>query len=143
MVKRNKRKPDELNDPALLDAFLDRTLPCDLFHHREHLRIAWLLLRQHGDFAEAAVAFRRSLRAYATACGGAGKYHETLTWAWLALVQARMVDERGLALEVDLDSRAFLLRCPDLLDARGALAGHYDLDALLLSDLARRVLVLP
>ena len=133
----------ELHDEALLAGFLDRTLPCDLFHHREHLRVAWLLLRQHGDFGEAGVEFRKSLKVYATACGGAGKYHETLTWVWLALVQGRMVDASGVALEADRDSRAFLARCPELLDARAALAPQYDLDALLLSDRARRVLVLP
>ena len=137
------RDPGELHDEALLAAFEGRTLPCDLFHHREHLRVAWLLLRRHGDFGEAGVAFRASLKAYATACGGAGKYHETLTWAWLSLVQARMVDASGLELRADRDSRTFLARCPELLDVRAALGAHYDADAIGQSDLARRVLVLP
>lgn len=125
-------------DAALLAAFVAGTLPGPAFGHAEHLRVAFLFLRTHADFAAAALAFRAALRRYVAGLGAAERYHETLTWAWLALCRERMEGHE------DPDSRAFLARCPDLLDPRGgALARRYDLAALLADPLARRVFVLP
>jgi hypothetical protein len=128
--------PAGLSDDELLARFSDRSLPSFAFGHREHLRVAFALLAKHGDFGEAAVAFRRLLRAYAEAHGAAGRYHETMTWAYLALVHERMSGHE--------DADSMLRAHPDLLDHRGgALARHYDVDALLADEVARRVLVLP
>ena len=40
-----KEKPDV---PELLDRFVDTTLPADQFHHRQHVQVAWLFVRNHG-----------------------------------------------------------------------------------------------
>jgi hypothetical protein len=127
---------DHLDDAELVARFEAATLPPADYRHREHLRVGFAMLRG-AELAEAAQRFRRALQRYVAAIGAADKYHETLTWAYLVLVQQRMRDG-------DADSRAFLARHPDLLDHRGgALARYYDVAAITASPIARRVFVLP
>jgi hypothetical protein len=117
-------------------AFEDASLPQDLFRHRDHLLVAFTYLRAH-PFAEAAPRFAANLRRYAEAHGAAGKYHETVTWAYMAIVQERMRAAPELGFE------ELLAANPDLLDAKaGALADYYDTETLA-SPLAREVFVLP
>jgi hypothetical protein len=127
-------------DDALFAAFLDCTLPPAQLGHPEHVRLAYLFLRRHPDFGDAAVAFRSALRRYVTAVGAADRYHETLTWAYLALIAERIErDGQGIA-----DSHQFIARWPELIDHRaGALAAVYDVAEVTASPLARRVFVLP
>lgn len=128
---------DHLSDDELVARFEGATLAPDDYRHREHLRIAFAMLRG-ADLGEAAVRFRRAMQAYAAAVGATAKYHETLTWAYLVLVHQRM---HGAA---DAGSLDFLARHPDLLDHRGgALARHYDVAAITASPVARRIFVLP
>jgi hypothetical protein len=37
-----------LPDASFLTAFFSLTLPNSAFHHRDHLRLAWLAARRHG-----------------------------------------------------------------------------------------------
>jgi hypothetical protein len=130
--------PDVLDDDALFAAFATATLPKADFHHREHLRVAFIFLARHGDFGEGAVAFRAALRRFAETHGITRVLHETLTWAYLALVHERMASGRFA------DSRAFLAAWPDLLDHKGgALARCYDVAAITASPAARAMFVLP
>jgi hypothetical protein len=127
------------NDDALVDAFTALTIRPEDFHHREHLRVAFALLRREGgDLAAAAVAFRALLQRFAAAAGVTAKYHETLTWAYLALIAERMHGH-------DYASSAELLaENADLLDHKGgAIARYYDVAAITQSPLARAVFVLP
>jgi len=128
---------DHLDDATLVARFEQLELPPTDFHHREHVRLAFAML-QGADFAEAALRFRRALKRFAAAAGAHGKYHETLTWAYLALV-ARCMDERSYATSFELlDAR------PDLLDHKtGLLARYYDVAEIAASPVARRVFVLP
>ncbi|HWE22438.1 MAG TPA: hypothetical protein VG496_00735 [Myxococcales bacterium] len=129
--------PNELDDEALVTAFERAELGSSEFRHREHVRAAYVYLARHGDFAEAAHRFRTALRRFAAAHGVANRYHETLTWAYLALINDRM---HGAPLE---GSVALLRRCPELLDGRALLGRYYDVDALLRSPRARDVFLLP
>ena len=129
--------PPELDDATLLARFESLELAAGEFHHREHIRLAFAMLRG-ADFGEAALRFRAGLRRFATAAGAPAKYHETLTWAYLALV-ARCMAERDYP-----SSLALLDARPDLLDHRnGLIARYYDVAAITASPLARRVFVLP
>jgi hypothetical protein len=119
----------ELDDDALLAAFEAGTI--EPFRHREHVRVGFAMLARDGDLATAALGFRRGLRRI-----GGPKYHETLTWAYLAVIAERM-HGRGYR-----SSQELLADHPDLLDRR-VLARHYDLDAIVASPLARAVFVLP
>lgn len=127
-----------MDDNELLEAFTNLTLPPADYHHREHVRVAFTLLRREGDFAAAAVTFRSLLQRFAAAAGVKGKYHETLTWAYLALIAERMHGHEYRT------SAELLADHPDLLDHKGgAIARYYDVAAITQSPLARSVFVLP
>jgi len=129
---------DTTDDATLLARFEAlEVAPAD-FHHAEHIRLAFSMLAAEVDFGRAAIRFRDALIRFATSIGAPGKYHETLTWAYLALVHERMVAGTYAS------SLELLTAHPDLADHRtGALARYYDLDAITASPLARRVFVLP
>ena len=141
-------RSDELDDRGLVAAFEALAIAPAAFRHREHVRLAYAMLAG-ADFGEASVRYRRALQRFAHAAGAATRYHETLTWAYLAIVHRRMHeampdpagDSRG---DAPGGSLAFLARHPDLLDHRGgALARYYDVAAITACPVARRVFVLP
>ena len=112
-----------MTDAAFLKALEDGSLPGDLFDHRAHLRLTWLLLRRDGE-AGGTRAVEQRLRAFSAAKGAAHKFHLTLTRAWAAHVAAalRACPETG-------DFERFLARSPQLLDP-ALLAPHYRPDTL-------------
>jgi hypothetical protein len=125
-----------MTDDELITRFTELSLPAAAFGHREHVRLAFAVLAKHQDFGDAAIEYRQLLRAFARHHGVPGKYHETITWAYLAIVHERMA---GFA-----DSEAMVAANPDLLDHQtGALAHYYDVGALIADPVARRVFVLP
>jgi len=124
-----------MNDADFLRALERRELAPAAFTHAAHLRAAYLYLRDLG-FDAALPRIRRSIREYAAHLGQPDKYHETITVAYLALIQQRLLergDGGGWAgferLNADLFRRDLLLR-------------HYR-RAELESPLARRTFVLP
>ncbi len=126
------------DDRDLLRAVEDLTFPAARFGHREHVRLAWIVLAAQPDLAKGGVRFVRALRRYVDHVGAADKYHETLTWAYLAIIREAMEGRD------DPDSEAFVAAHPELLDHRGgALARRYDVDAVTADPRARRVFVLP
>ena len=128
---------DALDDATLAGRFEALQIAPGDFGHREHVRLAFAML-DGADFGDAAVRFRRALRSFANAVGADAKYHETLTWAYLSLVNERM-QTAAFASSFEL-----LAAHPDLLDHRnGALATLYDVAAITASPLARRAFVLP
>jgi hypothetical protein len=126
-----------MNDCEFLTAFEDGSLAEDRFHHRDHVRAAWLLLR---DIPPAAALdrFASALRRFAAAKGKTGLYHETITWAYLLLINERM-ERGGRARQWD----EFAAENPDLLTWRPSVLDGYYRPETLGSDLARRVFVLP
>jgi hypothetical protein len=129
---------DPLSDAELVARFEALAIAPAQFRHREHVRLAYAMLRG-ADFGEAAVRFRRALRRFAEAAGAAARYHETLTWAYLALVAQRMAEDPSVA-----SSHELIARYPELADHRhGAIARYYDVAAITGSALARAVFVLP
>jgi hypothetical protein len=125
-----------IDDDPWVQGFEARTLPARAFDHAAHLRVAWALLRTL-PFEDAAPRFVRGLRAYADANGVGGKFHATVTWAYLALVAERLADPALAALSFE----AFVARAPELA-GRAALEAMYPPGALA-SETARRVFVLP
>lgn len=128
------------SEPAaeLLAAFEDLSLnPAD-FTHRRHLEFAWRHLQRDG-FPVGAVRYVDRLKAYVAHVGASGKYHETITWAYLVLLN----EERVLRSFPEESFEAMIERRPDLLDHRnGALSRSYS-KAQLDSPDTRRVFVLP
>lgn len=120
-------------DPAWLErvlaGFADLTLPPSEFDHRAHLVIALSYVRSFGH--DALPLLRSALRCYLERhTGDTRAYHETLTAAWLRLVDAFDRPRRGLGL-AEAASHV-VARFPD----RHGLATHYT-QSRLMSDEAR------
>jgi hypothetical protein len=126
-----------LDDATLLREFEDGTLSPSAFHHREHVRVAWLYLKTEPPLA-ALARFAEGLKRFAAAQGHAGLYHETITWAFLLLIRERMEREGSGA-----TSEEFAEQNPDLLTWKPSILDHYYRPETLGSELARRVFVMP
>jgi hypothetical protein len=125
--------PDER---AFMDAFRTGDLGTDAFHHRDHVRMAWLYVRAFGPVA-AVGRFTDDLRRFAVAKGVPRLYHATITGAYLALVGERWQADREASWEAFAAAHADLLRWkPSVLD------GYYSAERLW-SDLAREQFLLP
>jgi len=72
-----------MTDAEFQCAFEDTTL--EPFHHRDHLRVTFLYLRQFGE-AGTRERLGPAILRYAAARNVAHKYHETITAAWICLV---------------------------------------------------------
>ncbi len=124
-----------LSDDAFVDAFESCTLPKQSFHHRDHIRLAWLYLRE-GELPVAAARIERSIRGFAAHLGVSEKYHQTITFVWLRLVEAAMRQFPGGGTLED-----FLRQHPELLDQN--LPFQFYSRERLLSDGARSAWVEP
>jgi hypothetical protein len=113
------------------------TLPEDQFHHAGHLHAAWLYLSRF-PAAEAIARFSEALRSYAASLGKADRYHETITWAYLFLL-----NERIRRSEPEATWEQFAAAHPDLLDWKNSILLKYYRPETLASDLARRVFLMP
>ena len=123
-----------MTDVELLAALENGTLPESAFRHETHVRVAYLYLRELG-FAAAVDRMATTIRSYAAAKGKAGLYHETITVAFLALINER--------LRLTGDSGGwpgFAAAHPDLFD-RQCLTRYYRPETLA-SARARQVFVL-
>ncbi len=119
--------------------FVSRFEDCSLddFHHEDHVRLAWLYLRRYGA-EEALSRFAAGLRRFAASRGASGKYHETITWAYLLLIRQRMQERPQ-----DLDWDTFSRRNLDLMSWREPVLDRFYRKETLESELARRVFLLP
>jgi hypothetical protein len=100
-----------MSDDAFLQAFADCSLSPGAFHHRDHLRLAWLLVRRHG-VEPACIMVADGIRGFAARHGHPEKYHETITQFWVRLV-GHLIDARP---DID-DFATFVDAFPHLLDA--------------------------
>ena len=102
------------DDASFLAAFEALEWPAAAFHHREHIRLAWLVRRME-DGGAARRRIERGIRTFAIAQGAAAKYHVTITEAWIRLV------ESAIALDAPGELEPFdqwIARHPPLLDAK-------------------------
>ena len=74
-------------ETALADGFASGTLGPGDFHHRDHVRLAWVYLRRYGH-NDAERRLLEGLRAFATRAGKAEKFDAPLTRRWLALIDS-------------------------------------------------------
>ena len=123
------------------DAFLAGLEACTLdpseFGHGGHVRAAFLILNREASFGLALDRMTRAIKAYAASLGAHDKYHETITVASMAVINARMQADGPFQ-----DWQAFAIANPDLMAGSGWLKRHYG-GATLQSDLARSAFLLP
>jgi hypothetical protein len=117
-----------------LRAFETGALDPAKFPHAEHIRLGYEMLARH-PFGEAVMRFSRGLQLLAAKAGRAQVYHETITVAFLALINERRA--RG----GPQSWSEFKRTNPDLFDQR-CLEKWYSAEQLA-SDLARRTFCLP
>jgi hypothetical protein len=124
-----------MTDEEFLRALESCELPESEFGHSGHVRAGYLYLRA-GEFVAALANMRRAIRNYSRHLGKAERYHETITVAFLALINQHLC-ERG-------DGGgwpAFAGENPELLQ-QGLLLKYYSKEQLD-SELARKAFVLP
>jgi len=126
----------ELTDEELLEGFNDTTLPAELFHHRQHVRAAWLFVRRYG-MPDVLREFPAALRRFADAKGATTLYHATITWAYLLLIHERQ--QRHPARHWT----TFATENGDLLGWKPSILDSLYRPETLWSDLARRTFVMP
>ena len=123
--------PDDCPD---LTRFLRGELEPHAFTHREHVRMAFELLRRH-EFAESLLHCSRALRVMLAKAGRPEAFNLTVTVAFLALIAERI--EAAEAENFDSFARAN----PDLL-CKSVLARWYRPQRLA-SEVARRTFLMP
>lgn len=124
-----------MTDDDLLEQFEAASIPADCFHHPEHVRVAFIYLACH-PLLEALQKFSASLRRFAAANGKPGRYHETITWAYVFLVNQRRDGP-------DQSWEAFARENQDLLDWKNSILRKYYREETLASEKAKRQFVLP
>ena len=72
-------------DDEFVASFEACSYPNQAFHHPDHLRLAWIYLRRFGA-PSAEERMCASIIRFAGSLGHAAKYHETMTRAWVRLV---------------------------------------------------------
>jgi hypothetical protein len=119
--------------PDLVGRFEACTLPPEEFPHEAHVYVAWSYLREL-PLGIAAERFIRNLKRYADSLGKTTLYHETITWAYVLLVNERM--DEG-------DWRSFCAANEDLLTFRPSVLDRYYRPETLSSDRARTTFLMP
>jgi hypothetical protein len=72
-------------DAKFLAAFEAGRIANQDFHHRDHLRVAWIQVRRLG-LEQASDAVAGAIRQFADHHGHADRYHETMTRFWVRVV---------------------------------------------------------
>jgi len=124
------------SDEEFLRAFEDLSFPAEHFHHREHIRVAWLHLNS-SDATRAAERMAAGILRFANHQGATQKYHHTITLAWMRLVGAALVEtpenttfEQFIAAHPELNDKDLLNRyySKELLQTAAAREGWVEAD---------------
>ena len=125
-----------MSDADLVRLFESGATPGDSFHHADHVRLAFAYLTQY-PVLEALARFSSALRRLAVARGKTRLYHETITCAFIFLINERR-ERSGTS-----DWERFARENPDLFVWKDGILSRYYSNSTLESDFARRVFVLP
>lgn len=125
-----------MDDLTLMAAFEAGQAPAGGFHHEQHVRVAWNYLRGHA-LATALARFSDGLKRFAAAQGQPTVYHETVTTAFVLLINERI--DRSMPSDWD----AFAAAHPDLLAWKPSLLDRYYTPELLWSERAKQTFVMP
>ncbi|HET7436153.1 MAG TPA: hypothetical protein VFN10_15695 [Thermoanaerobaculia bacterium] len=124
-----------MSDDELLARFENCTLDPATFHHREHVRIAWLYVREH-PLPVALMKFSEGLQRFAASLGSS-LYHATITWAFLFLIHERVQNAPCETFDEFADAN------PDLLTWKPSILERYYTAETLASPRAKEAFVMP
>ncbi len=117
-----------------LERFMRGEVDPAQFPHREHVRMAFEMLRRH-DFAETVLHYSRALQALTRRAGRPEAFHQTVTIAFLSLIAERMEGSSAS------DFAAFARQHPELLE-KSVLSAWYRPERLA-TPAAKRTFLLP
>jgi hypothetical protein len=116
--------------------FVTADIEPEQFNHEEHVYVAWQMLEQF-SFLETIQRYTDALRLITSKFGAEGKYHETISWFFIALIEERRRREHYSNWAEFNDANRDLV-----IDSKSLLQKHYSSERLF-SDLARQQFVLP
>lgn len=119
-------QPVTPDDAAFLAAFETGEIANQSFHHRDHVRLAWVQIHRLGVEA-AGDEVTRMIRRFATRHGGAARYNETMTRFWVRVVGIAVSRHPDLGFDPLIDAE------PHLLDKSLPLR-HWSREALFATD---------
>ena len=123
-LDRNRERA-AMTDEDFLAAFEDCSIPKAEWTHEAHVRMAWLYLRRR-PLIEVIPDVRGSIKRYNGSLGNTEGYHETITVAFLTLIDERV--DRESSVET---FASFSAAHPDLLDHKmSALLAYYSREVL-------------
>ncbi len=125
-----------MTDEELFEGFEANTLNPAEFTHDKHVRLGWIYCDRY-PLVEAISKFKSSLIAMVVRAGAADKYHETITWFYMLLI-----NERAMKTSYET-SFEFLKKNQDLVKKSGKVLNSYYSKELLASDEARKHYLLP
>jgi hypothetical protein len=99
-----------MTDTDLARAIERCEAPAAGFHHADHLRIAWVYLKESPTVDEALARMAATIQGFAASVGQAGKYSDAITAFWMY----QMAAVRAVMPSADCD--AVLRAYPRLLD---------------------------
>lgn len=121
---------------TLLEQFEKREIEPGTFRHRDHVALAWAMLRR-GSPLLAMESYIEGLRHLASSAGHPEIYHATITWAFLLLIQEH-IGRNPAASWQEFESAN-----GDLFTWQPSVLERYYQPETLTSDLARAVFLLP
>ena len=124
-----------MNHQMLRDRFEAGTLKLGELSHADHVRLAWLYLAEQ-EIPETMIKMREGLKRFTQKHGVPEKYHETVTFAYVALIARRMRANTG-------DWEDFVRINPELFQPWTTLIGRYYQNETLASTNAKQHFVLP
>lgn len=126
-----------MSDEEFIARFENGTLPPDSFHHREHVKMAFLYLCRY-PVLEALERFATALKQHSIRKGTPERYNETVTWAFVFLIRERMARHAAQQTWDEFSSNN-----PDLLNWQNSILKNYYRDETLSSNLAKQTFLFP
>jgi hypothetical protein len=96
------------DDDAFVAAFYAGRIPNQGFHHRDHLRLAWVQIHRLG-LEQASESVTSGILRFATHHGNAVRYNDTMTRFWLRLVAMAISVHPTMTFEALLEAEPHLL----------------------------------
>lgn len=126
-----------MTDDEFMTNFESGTLPNESFHHRDHVRMAFLYVRRYPPL-QALERFSAALARFAAANGKPQLYNETITWAFMFLIRERLARTGA-----NQTWNEFAAANADLLSWKDNLLKKYYREETLGSELAKTVFLFP
>lgn len=126
-----------MTDQELFEQFETGTLKADIFDHSAHVKMAWIYLNKY-ELPEALCRFSNALKNFAKVNKSDEIYHQTITFAFLMLI-----NERIKKMETQSNWEDFKLHHPDLFDWKNNVLKRFYQEETLKSAFAKKNFVFP